>query len=44
MQLANYLGEQQPNINAILKGTRDLSKDLMQKIHDTFRIPYESMF
>ena len=44
IQLADYLGVQQPNINAILKGTRDLSKDLMKKIHEKFKIPYDSMF
>ncbi|WP_186649872.1 helix-turn-helix domain-containing protein [Fluviispira vulneris] len=43
-QLAEYLGVKQPNINGILKGTRDLSKDLMKKIHEKFKIPYESMF
>jgi HTH-type transcriptional regulator / antitoxin HigA len=44
LQLAEYLGVKQPNINGILKGTRDLSKDLMKKIHDKFKIPYECMF
>lgn len=44
LQLAEYLGVKQPNINGILKGTRNLSKDLMKKIHDKFKIPYECMF
>ncbi len=44
VDLAKYLQVKQPNISEILKGTRDLSKDLMKKIHDKFKIPYECMF
>ena len=44
VDLAKFLEVKQPNISEILKGTRDLSKTLMKKIHTKFKIPYETMF